>query len=194
MQAIQSFKIDVRLVEHQDAVRRKWQVGLFGDFDVMLAAIGDHNERRDGALQIQQGVDLQGPLAFAVLGPRKKIEAKMNQGGVEYFERIVELEPVPGRDVGTAREQVVVKVLKETVVPARVDIAQLGTGDVFQAQVIPGPLLDPAPGLYVAQAFFARRLGVEIDQELVSGSKMLGVAISPGTVHFAVELFRGDQI
>jgi len=81
-----------------------------------------------------------------------------------------------------------------TVRKVRVDIAQLGTGDVLQAQAIPGPALYPEAGPIIAQTLFARRLGVEIDKELVPGSKMLGVAISPGAVHFTVELLRADQI
>lgn len=193
MQSIEPCVVDIGLVEYQDAVRGKGQIGLFGHLDVMLAAICDHDERGNGALEIEQGMDLQGALALAVLGPGEEVEAKVNQCGVEYFERVVELEPVLGNDIGTTGEQVIVQALKELVVPARVNIAQLGAGDVLQPQVIPRPLLHLKSGLDVTQALLARCLGIEVDQQLAPGSKMLGVAVSPTTVHFAVELPDGDH-
>jgi hypothetical protein len=110
------------------------------------------------------------------------------------MKRVVELETMLWGHRDAVGEQVIVQALKEMVVTARIDIAQLRARDVLQPQVVPGPALDLEPCLDIAQALFARCLGLEVDDQLVPGGKVLGVAIGPGPLHFTMERSTGDQV
>ena len=123
MQSIEPCVVDIRFIDHEDAVRGKGQISLLGHFYVVLTAICDDNERRDGALQIKQGVDLERSLALAVLGPGEDVEAKMDQGRVEHFEWVAKFKAMLGSQGYAAGKQMIIQTLEKPIITTRIDIA-----------------------------------------------------------------------
>ena len=68
-EAIQSLKIDVAAVHHIEGTRLEDEV--IEDADVVGLAIGDANKRGDVPLQVEEGMEFDGALVLAEVGPRE---------------------------------------------------------------------------------------------------------------------------
>ena len=84
-EAVQSLEIDVAAVH--DVERPGLRPDLVEDVDVMHFAVRNADKRGDVAMQVQQGVHLDGALVLAELGPREQRQAQMAiPVGVRYEE------------------------------------------------------------------------------------------------------------
>ena len=84
--------VDVAPIEGEDAVRLRDQVS--GLTDVMGRAGGYPQERRDVAVVVEQGVELDGALGPSKLRPREDAEAQIDHTGVEGVELVAETKPM----------------------------------------------------------------------------------------------------
>ena len=62
--------------------------------DLVHLAIADADECRNGASQVQQGMDLDGSLGFSKRGPVEQAQAQIEGGGVQRVDRVLELQPL----------------------------------------------------------------------------------------------------
>lgn len=62
------------------------------EIDVVHLASGDVNIGRNTGAHIEQGVQLDGAFVSAKLRPRKKLQARIDGGGIEGVDRVGELD------------------------------------------------------------------------------------------------------
>ena len=76
----------------QDVEGTRLQQEVVEDSDIVRFSFRHLDKSRDRAPQVEKGMDLDGALAFAELGPRKKREAQVDRGGIEGEDCFLELQ------------------------------------------------------------------------------------------------------
>ena len=97
-------EVGVALVEAVDAVRDDGKF-FSGNGNLMIFAIGNGQKRRDLAGIVQAVMELDGSFGSAELGPGKRGEAEIDDGGVQQVEGIFETEAMFGRHGAAALNQ-----------------------------------------------------------------------------------------
>lgn len=60
--------------------------------------------------------------------------------------------------------------------------------------MVPGPVLYVESVHDITQTLFARRLSIQVDDQLDPRGKMLGITVGASTLHILVELPAGDHV
>ncbi len=94
----ETFEIEVPPVEHIDAA--SFEKDLIEEAHVMDRSLGDTHEYGDGAGQVDLRVQLDRGLGCSESGPREHGEAKVDAGGIDGVDQLIEVQ-----SVGVARVQ-----------------------------------------------------------------------------------------
>ena len=86
MQRIEAGEIDIAPIHDVEGTRLRYQ--QIECVDVRHLAVGDVNEGRDGAAQIQQGVQLDRTLGGSEARPRKQRQAQVDGRGIQRIDRV----------------------------------------------------------------------------------------------------------
>jgi hypothetical protein len=181
----QPLVIEVASIEQ---VVRAWlDVQVIQGVDLVRLAIGDVNERWDGAPQIQQGVQFDGSLVRSKWSPRIHREAKVDCGGIEGVDRCVQIDSKRFLRIQRTRHrnQMLSKVGINLPRPSSVCIGQrvARNGLASQAHVIQALGLGPKVDLDVAQGVSVRQLRKSHGQKLVHAGEVLDLVVAPVMTH-----------
>ncbi len=86
MQAIQPLEIDVAAIHDVEGAGLRYQ--QVEDIDIVQLAVGDVDEARNAAAQIQQRVHLHRRLGRAEVRPREHRQAQVDGRGVQRVDRV----------------------------------------------------------------------------------------------------------
>jgi hypothetical protein len=91
MQGKEAFEIHIAAVHDVEGAWFRQQD--IEDVDVVQFAVGDMDEGRDVATQVQEGMELDGGLGRTKQRPWKDRQAQVDGGGIECIDGVVEFEP-----------------------------------------------------------------------------------------------------
>ena len=101
MQGVQALEVDVAAIH--DVVGARLGNQQVEDVDVVNLAVGDFDEGRDVAAQVDQGMQLDRRLGRAERRPRKQRQAQVDRGRVQRVDGRVEIDGHRLADVELAR-------------------------------------------------------------------------------------------
>lgn len=168
MDHMQTGKIEIAAIEDIDGAG--FHGNLIEDVDFVDLSVGDNNNCRDTAPQIQKGMQFDSALALSKNGPGEKRQTQIDGGGIQgvyclfqfYPEVLADIKfsgPVD-RDVG--------EIGVDSPVPHLVGVGQGIPGDFPPyAHVIEFVLGSPETGLNISQAFPVGKLGKRHAEKLV---------------------------
>lgn len=192
MQQVESFEMNVAAIHDVESAG-------FGNqqiehVDVVDPPVGDMDEGRDGAAQVEQGVHFDRALAALKVCPRKQRQAQVDGGAVQRIHRVVEfdaevlvdIEPSSGVDQG----------LGEVGVDAPVaHLVGVGQGVArhlcADPHVIELALLGPQAHFDVAQALAIGELGKGHAAILLDAGEALDLVVTLVSLDAAAQGMRG---
>jgi hypothetical protein len=151
----------------------------------------------DVAAQVQQGVELHRPVAFAERGPGEQRQAQIDDGGVQGVDGLRQFDPESFRGVqGTGcRDQPLSEVGVDLPVAHLVGMGERVAGDrAAEPHVVELGLGDPQAGLNIPQALPEGQLGKGHAEELVPAREALDLVVSLVAVDALAELVRGNEV
>ncbi len=88
MDPVEAGEIDVTTIHDVD---RRWlEAELIEDVDVVNSSRGNNDKGGNASTQIEKGMEFDGGLVFAKLGPGKERQTEIDGGGVQSVDRLVE--------------------------------------------------------------------------------------------------------
>src|ERR1035437_2147755 len=178
-EAVESLEIDVAAVH--DVERPGLRPDLVEDVDVMHFAVRDADKRGDVAMQIQQGVHLDGALMLAKLGPWEQRQAQVDGRGIQRVEAVrqVHADGIAGIKWPGDTDQDLREVGIDPPVMALVGIGQRGARHpATEAHVVELAAHRPQTRLYVAQTLAVSQLREGHRQVLVPTREASRVGIA----------------
>lgn len=123
-------KIDVSTIHYINA--SGLEENLVQDVHVVDTAFCNAYEYWDGAAQIHQGVQLDGRLGLPEGGPGKHRKAKIDGGGIESVNHLVDVQSVAFAGIQTPRlaDEDLSQIPINAPIPVLVRVSQIGSGDV----------------------------------------------------------------
>ena len=141
----------------------------------------DHHLRRDAAAQVQQGVQLDGGLGPAELGPGEQGQAQVDGGGIQGIGGVVEgdAEVVVQEQRPGEANQLVGQLLVDAPVPVLVGLGQGVAGDVTaNAQMVQLAAGRAQAQFDVAQALPPGQLGKGQAEELIPAGERADAVVA----------------
>ena len=168
MQGMESVEVDIAPIHDIETA------GLEGDpvenVHIVELAIGDMDEGRNVAPQVEQRMEFDRALAFAKAGPGKERQAQIDGGRIERIDRMrqFQAEAVLGIEFARCLDQAESEILIDAPVAVLVGVGQRALGNAAaNAQVVELGGMRAKTGLDVAQAFAVGQLREGHAQELV---------------------------
>ena len=195
MQVMQALEVQVSPVHD---VEGSWLGDQeIADLHIVDFSVGNLDKSGNRASQIEEGVQLDGPLLFAESSPGKKGQAQIDRGGIERINGLIQLESKILAPVECARS--VDENLSEVGVDAPiadfVGVSQRIARDrASDAHVIEFVLHRAQAGLDVAEALAIRHLRKTHAEELIQAGEALGLVIALITVDALSELVQGKEL
>ena len=160
--------------------------------DVVALSLGDLDDGGDRTPQVQQGVQFDGALALAKVGPGKQAQAQVDGGRVEGIDCLPQLqtELLVGIQASGFDNELLRQVGVDTPVPCFVGFGQGAAGHLpAKSQRIEQLASGAQAGLDVPQALPVRQLREGHGQKLVPAREAAHPAVSSVTLDTALELF-----
>ena len=179
MQGIESFEVQIPAIHDVD--RSGFYHQNVEDFDVVQLAVGDMDEARDVAAQIEQRVHLDRCLGRAKRCPRKQRQAQIDGGGVERISGVLQLDAqaVAGVKLPCLCDQVLGKLGMNAPISEFVGIGQRGAFDLLtEPHVVELRRLRRETDLDVAEALAVSQLGEGHHAKLIGACHALHIAIA----------------
>lgn len=179
MEAVEPLEIEVAAIHHVEGARLGNE--HVEDVDIVQFAVGDVNEARDSAAQVEQRVQFYRRFGFAKLGPRKQRQAQVDGGGIQgvdrlgeiHCKRLLSIQPACGADKRVGELGINAPVAR------LVGVGQGAAAHVAtQPQVIEFGGLRAQTRLDVAQAFAVGQLCKSHRQKLVQAAEGAHVEIA----------------
>ncbi len=133
-QGIQPAEVLVQTVRNDNAPLRQPQ--RLRDLDVRPLPIRHAHEGRQVAGMVKADMDLDRPLALAVLRPREHRQAQVDVGRVQGYQRVLEPESVAGRHAAAAVQKTSELQLEELVRLSLVDACERGSRDPSDSEMV----------------------------------------------------------
>ena len=156
------------------------------DLDVVELAIGDVDESRNTAAQVQQGMQLDRRLGLAEVGPREQRQAEIDGGRIQSVDGVVQLQTevfVPVEAAGRV-DETLGEVGVDAPVPNLIGVGQGVARDATtDDHVIELGGLCAQAGLDIAQAFPVGDLGEGHAAILIRTSEPLDLAVAAVALH-----------
>src|SRR4029434_10286190 len=89
MEAVEQLEVEVAAIHHVEGARLGNE--HVEDVDIVQFAVGDVDEARDSAAQVEERVQFHRRFVFAKLGPRKQRQAQVDGGGIQGVDRLGEI-------------------------------------------------------------------------------------------------------
>ena len=195
MQTMQAGEIQIAAIHEVE--RTGLPSELIQEVHVMDAAGCDNNDGGKVALEREQGVEFDGGLVLAELGPRKQREAEVNGGGVQCVGRRFEIgeERVLGVKRGGLGEEDLGEVGEEAPVALFVGIGQrTAGGGLTEAGVIKFWTERGQTGFDVAETFAPGELGESEHEEVFVSGEFADKEVAVVTGDTLVELVLGEEV
>lgn len=190
----EAFEIEVSPVEHIDAA--SFEKDLVEEVHVMDRPLGNTHEYGDGTGQVDLRVQLDGGLGCSESGPREHGEAKVDGGGIDGVDQLIEVQSVGVARVqsaGLADENLGERLI-DPPVPALVRVGEIGAGNVTTKSHCVEMGAASKACLDVPKAFPKGDLREDHGEELVSGGHGLADTVHGIKVDAALKLFAVNQI
>lgn len=176
----EAFKIDVAPIKQIETA------GFKGDrvepINVMHFPIGNVHENRQGAAQIELGVDLNSSLVGAKAGPREDRQAQVDRGRVNCVYRCIQfIDTAWVADTQFARtsDEQQRKLLEDAIVPGRIGVGQRAARNrSSEPEVIELLLSRLQAVLQVTQAFPKGEQGESEGQQMVPRRELGGLIVT----------------
>ena len=106
MEAVEPLEVEVAAIHHVEGARLGNE--HVEDVDIVQFAVGDVDEARDSAAQVEERVQFHRRFGFAKLGPWKQRQAQVDGGGIQgvdrlgeiHCKRLLSIQPACGADKG----------------------------------------------------------------------------------------------
>jgi len=188
MDAVKASKIDISAIHDIDAARL--ESDHIENVHVVDLPVGDADEHRDGAVQVDYRMQLDGRLGSAKLRPREERQAKIDGRGIQRVNHLLDVQSrrvarveSPGFD-----DEMRGQVGENPPVAMLSGVGQIGAGDVAANAHQVELRAARQTRLDVAQTFAKSHLGETHAQELIPRRKALGYASHRVAVHASLEL------
>ena len=174
--------------------------GLEGQFvedpDIVSFSFLHLDKSWDRAPQVEKGMELDGALALAELGPRKKRQAQVDRGGIEGEDRFLELQAdvlvvvnSPGFGDEPVREIGI-----DPPIAGFVGVGQVASRNMAtDAHVVKPILHGQKTRLDIAEAFPVGQLGESQTQELIETKKVFDFVVPAVTPHVFSEFVHRKE-
>lgn len=179
MEGIQTSEVQIATIH--DIEGAGFDDELVEDSDIVELAVGDSEERGNGSFQVEQRVQLDGPLVLSESGPREKGKTQIDGGGVEGIGRFVQIgdEAVVSIEILGDANQHVCKVGKDAPISVVVGVRQCASGNpAADSHVIELGGLCSQTGLDIPQTFPVSQLGKGQAEKLIQRGETLGLVIA----------------
>ena len=173
MQSVQALEVEIAPVHHVKGARLGQQ--LVEHIDVVPLAVGDADEARNVAAQIDQCVQLDRRLGRTKRCPRKQRQAQIDRCGVQGVDGIFQIHAEGLVDVEPARDsdQVLGKLGIDAPVARFVRVGKRAPGHrSANAQVVKLRILGPKARFDVAQALAVAELGKRHAAKLIRATEI----------------------
>ena len=188
MNPIKSLEIEIPPIH--DVKRSRFRDDLVQDIHIVHFASADADFRRDGTSQIQEGMQLDGPLRRSKPGPGKHRKTEIDCRGVEGVDGVVEFHSkvVSGVELPRRVNQSLGKIGVNLPIPPFVGIGQRAARDqTSYPHVIQFCLLSPKTSLDIPATFPLRQLGKRQAKILIETGKTLDLVVPPIPIHTPTE-------
>ena len=146
---------------------------------------------------VEADVDLDRPLALAVLRPREQREAQVDVGRVQGYEWVLEPESVAGRHAAAAVQKTLELQLEELVRLLLVDARKRGSSDPSDSEMIELPFLGLQIRHHIPQAAPPRELRHRHGHELAPpahGTEFPPFVVPPGVLLELMSRHHPEQL
>ena len=195
LKAVESGEIDIAPSHGIEGARVEGE--MVERFDIVHFAVGNVDKTGNVAAQIDQGVELDGRLASAEVCPRKEGQAKIDGGGIEGIDRLLQIDGEPILSVEFARlgNEDVSEVGIDAPVALLVGFGQSVACDrAAKAQVIKFGADGVQTGFDIAETVTAGELCERHAEELIEAGELPDAIISLVLAHAAVESALGQGV
>lgn len=190
----EAFEIEVSPVEHIDAA--SFEKDLIEEAYVMDRSLGDTHEYGDWAGQVDLRVQFDGGLGCSESGPREHGEAKVDGGGIDGVDQLIEVQSVGVARVqpaGLADEHLGERFI-DPPIPALIGAGEIGACNTATKSHCVEMGATSKACLDIAKAFPKGDLREDHGKKLVSGSHGLADTGHGMKVDAALKLFAVNQI
>ena len=194
-EAIQSRKVDVGAIH--DVERTGFDKQFVEGAQIVRLCVCNVDKTRNAAMQVEEGVQLDGALAFAKARPRKEGEAEVDGSGVEHVSHVLEFDPevVVSVELTSGSNQNLSEVGKDAPISFLVGIGQCASRDVASdARMIELGLHRSKASGDVAQTLSIGELGEGHAVKLVEARERTYPAIASVSLNTLVELVLWEEI
>ena len=180
----------------QDVEGARLQRENVEDSDIVRFPFCYMDKGRDGASQVEEGMELDGAFAFAELGPRKKREAQVDRGGIEGEDCFLELQAdvlVVVNSPGFGDEHLG-EIGIDPPIAGFVGVGQVASRDTAtDAHVVKSTLHGQKTSLDIAEAFPVSQLGESQTQELIETKEAFDFVVPTVTPHAFSEFMHRQE-
>lgn len=191
----QPFEIDVSTIH--DIECSSLENNPIQSMDVVSLAIGDRDEHRDGALQIDNGVKLDCAFGFPESRPREEAEAQIDGGCVQGIDALVDLFDVGVASVQHSRlsDKNLSEFEEDTPVAVFVGVGEIGSSRFpTQPHGVKKSALRTQTRLDISQALPEGELSEGHAKELIPGREALASAGHGKFGYTSFELFPVNSV
>jgi hypothetical protein len=195
VERIQSRKIGIPAVHDIQGSRLDGE--LVEEIDIVHGTVGNAQKTGDRALQVEQGVHLDGAFVFAKLGPGKQGQTQVDGRRVEGVDRLIQFDAE--RLVGIQRPRVGDQPLGQVGIDSPrssfVGVGQRAFGHrPPKPDMIQFGMKGPQTGLDVAETFAKSQLGEDHAEKLVVARKGSVAMVAPIPTDTGVERMARNEI
>ena len=161
------------------------------DFDIVDLAGSNHHQGWYTAPQIQKGVQFDRRLGFPKTGPREERQAKIDGGGIQGVDRLIQFQAktFAGVKLSGVLDQHLSEVGVDAPVPCFVGMGQVvARYSAPDAQVIKLGLVGSQTGLDIPETFSICKLGKSQAEKLVPTRKSLHLVVPPVAFYALLEI------
>jgi hypothetical protein len=173
MQSVQALEVEIAPVHHVKGARLGQQ--FVEHIDVVPLAVGDVNEARNVAAQIDQRVQLDRRLGRTKRRPRKQRQAQIDRCGIQGVDGIFQIHAKGLVDIKSARDsnQVLSELGIDAPVACFVGVGKRAPGNrSANTQVVKLRMLGPKARFDVAQALAVAELGKRHAAKLIRATEI----------------------
>jgi len=195
MKFVKATEVDITAIHHVDGAR--FEEKSVEDIDVVNSAGSNNDKGGNASAQIQERVEFDGGFVFPKFRPRKKGETKVDGGGVQRVNRLVEFQPkiVVGVKLPGDADKDLGEVGVDAPRPILVGIGQSAARDATSnSGVVKFGFHRPQAGFDVAQAFPISQLGESHAEKLIVTGKLSDSLVATITAHAFVEIVLGKEV
>ena len=188
---VQATEIQVAAVHH--IVGAGFDDQQVQDLDIVQLAVGDLDKGRDGAAQVQEGVQFDGTFGTAEASPREEAQAEIDGGRVQGIDRLfqVQAEVLVAVQPTRLADQYLGQIGVDPPVPHFVGVGQSAASHpISEAQMVQLIRSGVQAVRDVAQSFPESQLGEPHGQELLPDTRGTGSSIPVVANHATLELLR----